>query len=236
MIELRHIGFIPDGNRRWAKLRGISITEAYRVGADKVENVIEWCFERDIKVVTVYVLSMENLLKRSSLELQVLFKLIKEKLRKLRTSSKVHDKKIHVKIIGARELLPRDVVNEIEITEKETKIYDKYYLNLAIAYSGRLEIINAVRSIIEDVVKRKLSPEILNEEVFTKYLYLGDIPYPYPDLIVRTGGEYRLSNFLLYEAAYSELVFLNKYWPEIEERDIDMIIQEYYRRERRYGR
>nr|WP_069807143.1 polyprenyl diphosphate synthase [Vulcanisaeta thermophila] len=232
----RHIGVIPDGNRRWARKVGLSIAEAYRVGADKVEEFLNWSLDLGIKVVTVYALSTENFLNRSKLELELLFSLLKEKLRKIRNYERVHMDGVRVRVIGRTWLLPSDVIEEVRLTEEATAKYSNHYLNLAVVYGGRQEIVDAVKRILTDYQMGLLKISDLNEEVLTKYLYLGDEPYPEPDLIIRTGGEYRLSNFLTYESAYSELYILNKYWPEITREDLLRAIEEYSRRERRFGR
>ncbi|GAB6947372.1 polyprenyl diphosphate synthase [Vulcanisaeta sp. JCM 16161] len=231
-----HIGVIPDGNRRWARKVGISITEAYRIGSDKVEEFLDWSLDFGIRIVTVYVLSTENFLRRSKLELDLLYRLLKEKLIKVRKDDRIHRNRVRVKVIGRTWLLPEDVRREIELTEEATADYSDHYLNLAVVYGGRQEIIDAVRRILIDYNSGRLNISDLNEDVMFKYLYVGDEPYPEPDLIIRTGGEHRISNFLLYETAYSELYILNKYWPEITKEDLKQALDDYARRERRFGR
>ncbi|WP_054857514.1 polyprenyl diphosphate synthase [Vulcanisaeta sp. JCM 16159] len=231
-----HIGVIPDGNRRWARRVGLPITEAYRIGSDKVEEFLNWSLDFGIKIVTVYVLSTENFLRRSKLELDLLYRLLKEKLIKVRRDERIHRNRVRVRVIGRTWLLPEDVRREIELTEEATADYSDHYLNLAVVYGGRQEIIDAVRKLFADYNSGKLSISDLNEETLFKYLYVGDEPHPEPDLIIRTGGEYRISNFLLYETAYSELYILNKYWPEITKEDLKQALDDYARRERRFGR
>ncbi|WP_342765426.1 polyprenyl diphosphate synthase [Vulcanisaeta sp. JCM 14467] len=225
-----------DGNRRWARKVGLPITEAYRIGSDKVEEFLEWTLDFGIKIVTVYVLSTENFLRRSKLELDLLYRLLKEKLIKIRRDERIHRNRVRVRVIGRTWLLPEDVRREIELTEETTADYSDHYLNLAVVYGGRQEIIDAVKKLIIDYNSGKLSISDLNEELLFKYLYVGDEPYPEPDLIIRTGGEHRISNFLLYETAYSELYILNKYWPEISKEDLKQALDDYARRERRFGR
>ncbi|WP_054842168.1 polyprenyl diphosphate synthase [Vulcanisaeta distributa] len=231
-----HIGVIPDGNRRWAKKVGLPITEAYRIGSDKVEEFLNWSLDFGIKIVTVYVLSTENFLRRSKLELDLLYRLLKEKLIKVRRDERIHRNRVRVRVIGRTWLLPEDVRREIELTEEATADYSDHYLNLAVVYGGRQEIIDAVKKILIDYNSGKLNISDLNEEALFRYLYVGDEPYPEPDLIIRTGGEHRISNFLLYETAYSELYILNKYWPEITKEDLKQALDDYARRERRFGR
>ncbi len=231
-----HIGVIPDGNRRWARKMGLSITEAYRVGSDKVEDFLDWSLDFGIKIVTVYVLSTENFYRRSRLELELLYRLLKEKIIKIRNDKRVHRHKIKVKVIGRTWLLPEDVRREIALTEEYTASYSNHYLNLAVIYGGRQEVVDAVKKLLVDINSRKIGISDLDENTLLKYLYVGDEPYPEPDLIIRTGGEHRISNFLLYETAYSELYILNKYWPEITKDDLKETLDDYARRERRFGK
>ncbi len=232
----RHLGLIPDGNRRWARLRGLSIAEAYRIGADRAEEIVYFCFDVGIKVVTLYVLSAENLLRRGREERRLLLDLIKERLAKVRGDERTNRRGVRVKVIGERSLLPEDVLREALATEEATRMYANYYLNLAIAYSGQLEIVNAVNQIVDDVRRGRLTCEKIDENTFRRYLYVSDVPHPFPDLVIRTGGERRLSGFLLYEIAYSELIFVDKYWPDFTKDDLMQALIEYQRRERRFGR
>lgn len=231
-----HIGVIPDGNRRWARKMGLSIVEAYRIGSNKVEEFLEWSLDFGIRIVTVYVLSTENFLGRSKFELELLYRLLKEKLIKVRMDERIHRNRVRVRVIGRTWLLPEDIRREIELTERATEDYSDHYLNLAVVYGGRQELIDAVRKLIVDFNSGKLGMNDINEDTLFKYLYLNDEPHPEPDLVIRTGGEYRLSNFLLYETAYSEIYVLNKYWPEITKEDLKQALDEYARRERRFGR
>ncbi|ADN50328.1 polyprenyl diphosphate synthase [Vulcanisaeta distributa] len=231
-----HIGVIPDGNRRWARKVGLPITEAYRIGSDKVEEFLDWSLDFGIKIVTVYVLSTENFLRRSKLELDLLYRLLKEKLIKVRKDERIHRNRVRVRVIGRTWLLPEDVRREIALTEEATANYSDHYLNLAVVYGGRQEIIDAIKKILVDYNSGKLNISDLNEDTLFRYLYIGDEPYPEPDLIIRTGGEHRISNFLLYETAYSELYILNKYWPEITKEDLKQALDDYSRRERRFGK
>lgn len=231
----RHIGIIPDGNRRWARKLGISIAEAYRVGADKVEDFLNWSLDLGIKTVTVYTLSTENFMNRSKLELELLYSILKEKLIKIRNYERIHRDRVKVRVIGRTWLLPEDVTKEVKLTEEATANYSDHYLNLAVIYGGRQEIMDAIKRLINDYQKGLIKLSDLDEKSLFKYLYVGDEPYPEPDLIIRTGGEYRISNFLLYESAYSELYILNKYWPEVTKEDLINAIEEYSRRERRFG-
>ncbi len=234
---LNHIAVIPDGNRRYAKKYNLSLSEAYKIGAHKAEEFFSWSIDLGIKVITFFVLSTENIINRSKEEINILKELIKEFLNKIRESKLIHEKKVKVKVIGRKWMLPKDLQNEIKATEDLTKDYSNYYLNLAIAYGGRQEIIDGIKKLFEDMKKGIIDINNITENSFMKYLYFGnEVPYPEPDLIIRTGGENRISNFLLYEMAYSELYVLNKYWPEITKEDFLNAIEIYKNRERRFGR
>ncbi|MCS7132872.1 MAG: polyprenyl diphosphate synthase [Aigarchaeota archaeon] len=229
-----HIAIIMDGNRRWALEKGLEPWLGHRAGADKLEEVIEWCLKFGIKVVTFFVLSTENF-KRPSKELSELFNLLKEKAAKYLKSDILHKHRIRVKIIGRKQLLPPDVRTELERLEEETKDYDRLFVNLAIAYGGRAELTDAAKKLAHDVVSGKLRIDQINEEVVGKYLYTADLPIQDPDMIIRTSGEERISNFLLWQSAYSELVFLDVYWPEFRKIDFMRAIRTYQVRARRFG-
>lgn len=236
MVLPRHIAVIPDGNRRFARSRGLDYETAYRMAADKVEEFLEWVHDyKDIKVVTVYTLSTENLARRSPFELQVLYRLLAEKLRMAREDERIHKRRVRVLLIGDLASLPRRVVAEAEETMRATSSYNDYHLVLAMSYGGRREIVEAVRKVVADVLSGKLDVGKIDESALFKYMYTNGIPHPEPDLIIRTGGERRLSNFLLYQGAYAELYFIDKYWPEITREDLDAAIRSYVERERRFG-
>lgn len=230
-----HIAIIMDGNRRWARKRGLPPVLGHRHGARVVENVLRWCYDLGIKVVTLYVLSTENLLRRSEDELENIFKLISEKLDEFLISEDIAKRKTRVKFIGDRSLLPPDIVAKIEELEERTKAYSERFLNLALAYGGRREIVDAVKRIASDVQEGKLKVSDIEEETFERYLYTGDQPHSEPDLVIRTSGEMRISNFLLWQIAYSELIFLDVYWPDFRKIDLLRAIRLYQQRQRRYG-
>ncbi len=229
-----HIAIIMDGNRRWALEKGLEPQFGHRAGADKVEEVINWCLKFGIRIVTFFVLSTENF-KRSSEELAELFNLLKEKATKYLEGDTLHKHRIRVKVIGRRQLLPPDVRAVLERLEEETRNYDNLFVNLAIAYGGRAELTDAAKKLAEDVVSGKLKIEEISEDVIGKYLYTADLPIQDPDMIIRTSGEERISNFLLWQSAYSELVFLDVYWPEFRKIDFMRAIRTYQTRVRRFG-
>lgn len=232
----KHVAIIPDGNRRWARRLGLESWSGHRFGYIKVKEVLKWCWELGIKTVTVYALSTENIMKRSKRELEELFHVIRMGFRELLESSHIHKYKVHVRVIGRLHLLPKDIREYAEKVEEETKKYTKHYLIIALGYGGRQEIVDAVKRLIKDVLNGKLDINSIDENVFSKYLYTGDIPYQEPDLIIRTSGEERLSGFLLWQSAYSELYFCEAYWPEFRKIDFWRAIRSYQRRERRFGR
>jgi tritrans,polycis-undecaprenyl-diphosphate synthase [geranylgeranyl-diphosphate specific] len=229
-----HIGIIMDGNRRWAELKGLEKSLGHVFGAKKVDEVVKWCHELGIKSLTLYVLSTENL-KRSSEEIQLLLKLFKNKLLEIMDNGVLHENQTRFKVIGRRDLIPPDIMQYVEKIEKDTERYSSHFLNIAFAYGGRAEIVDAVKSIAYDVSKKLLDPEEINEETISSRLYTAHLPEPDPDLIIRTSGEERLSNFLLWQSAYSELVFIDVYWPEFRKIDLLRAIRTYQRRKRKFG-
>jgi len=230
-----HIAFILDGNRRWALSQGFPKTAGYRWGASKAEEVLNWCLELGVKTVTLYILSTENIRRRSKEELDAIYSVIKDYARKALNDERFDKNKVKVKVIGLYELLPRDVASLLKKLEEKTKTYDKHVLNLAVAYGGRREIVEATKRIIKEVLEGRLKPSDIDEDIFEKYLFTGSQKHPNPDLVIRTSGEYRLSNFLIWQTAYSELVFLDAYWPEFRRIDLLRAIRLYQKRSRRFG-
>jgi len=233
----KHIAVIPDGNRRYARKYNLSIYEAYKIGSERTLEFLNWCMEFGIKVVTFFVISYDNFLKRSKEDVDAVLRLLREKLKKIREYKNIIEDKVKIKIIGRIHLLSDDIQKEIKLVEDLTKNNSRYYLNLAVVYGSRQEIIDGIKKLFEDFKKGIIDINNLDESLFMKYLYFGDeIPYPEPDLIIRTSGEYRISNYLLYQAAYSELYFIEKYWPEITKEDFINAIEWYKKRERRFGK
>ena len=230
-----HIGIILDGNRRWASNHRLTIDLGHTQGADVVERLLDWCHEIGIKSITLYVLSTENL-QRTSEEVSELFRLIEERLRRLLTDERIYKYKVRVKGIGKFDLLPSEMREILDEVERKTTDFDGHFLNIAVAYGGRTEITDSVRDIAEDVKKGKLSPEEITEETISRRLYTSHLPNPEPDLIIRTSGEERMSGFLLWQGAYSELIFLDVYWPAFRKIDLLRAIRTYQRRQRRLGR
>jgi len=218
-----HVGIILDGNRRWAIKKGLSAFEGHKKGLEKVKNVIKWCRDKGIKILTLFVFSTENW-KRSKKEVKYLMRLAE---RAANENLKEFQKEgIRVKVIGQRENLPKPIQDAIEKAERLTKYNKEMILNLALSYGGRAEIIQVIKGII----KKKIPLRKITEDIISKNLWTSDL-----DLIIRTGKEQRLSNFLIWQAAYSELYFPKKYWPEFTERDLEKAFTDYARRQRRFG-
>lgn len=233
-VKLEHIAIILDGNRRWASENELNPWLGHRKGAETVEQLLDWCEKLDVKLVTLYTFSTENFM-RSPGEIDEIMKITEEKFRKLLTDERIHRNKVHVKIIGRRNLLPESLQKLINEVEKATANYDNQFLNFAIAYGGRAEIVDAARVIAEKVKAGELEPEDIHESTFEKYLYTSHMPKQEPDLIIRTSGEERLSGFLLWQSAYSELAFLDVYWPDFRLIDLLRAIRTFQKRKRRYG-
>jgi len=225
--QIKHLAFIMDGNRRWAKANNLPTLEGHRRGYDVMVNMAKWCSEKGIKVLTVYAFSSDNW-NRSEEEvgyLMDLFRMIFDSA--MEEVAKINGRVI---MIGQKERFPKDLQELIKKAEEKTKNNTGIIFQVGLSYGGRPDIIQAVKRIIND----KIEPEKVTEEFFSSYLWTVDVPDP--DLIVRTSHEFRLSNFLTWQSAYSELLFLEKNWPEITEADLDQIIEEFSQRQRRFGK
>jgi len=223
-----------DGNRRWARARDLVPWEGHWEGADKVENFLDWCLDLDIKTITLYSFSTENF-KRDEKEVTELFKLFERMLERVIKSDRIHKNRVCIRAIGRIETLPEKLQELIQRVEESTQGYDDYYLNIAIAYGGRAEIVDAVQVIAEKVKMGQLEPSDINEQVIEANLYTSHLPYPDPDIIIRTSGESRLSNFLVWQSAYSELFLVDVYWPNFRKIDLMRAIRGYQMRQRRFG-
>lgn len=229
----KHVAIIMDGNRRFAKEMMLEKIEGHRKGRDKLEDVLNWCLDLGIKILTVYAFSTENL-QREEEEIKYLFEMFAEAFRKAAVNEKIHFHQVRIRAIGRIHLLPDYLVEAIRYAEEKTKSYSNYYLNVAIAYGGRAEIVDAVKKIASKVRDGVLRVEDINENTIREHLYTHDIPDP--DLILRTSGEERISNFLLWQCAYSELYFADIYWPAFRKIDFLRAIRSYQLRKRRFGR
>ncbi|ADT83662.1 polyprenyl diphosphate synthase [Thermococcus barophilus] len=229
----KHVAIIMDGNRRWARKLEKPPWYGHLFGSKKLEEILEWCRELNIKTLTVYAFSTENF-KRSPEEVNALMNLFEQKFKELVHDERVHKYGIRVNVIGRRELLPENVRKAAEEAERATRKYSNYILNIALAYGGRSEIVDAIKRIVADIEDGNITKKDIDEELLKKYLYIPNMPDP--DIVIRTGGEIRISNFLLYQIAYSELFFVDVYFPEFRKIDFLRIIREYQKRERRFGK
>ena len=204
-------------------------------GADAVEKLLDWCEELNIKIITLYVLSAENLA-RDDAELHYLYDLIKTRLEKLYNDPRIHKNRMRVKAIGRVELLPESLKEVLNRLDETTKNYDNHFLNVAIAYGGQNELIDAVKKIATKIKEGSIDVNTIDKDVIESCLYTSHLPQPSPDMILRTSGEKRLSGFLLWQSAYSELVFMDVYWPEFRKIDLMRAIRTFQRRARRVGK
>jgi len=226
----RHIAIIMDGNGRWAKKKSLSRVNGHIKGVDAVRAVVTACQELGIKVLTLYAFSIDNW-RRPTDEVTALMGLLKEYLRK--ESKEMIQNNIRLSAIGRVEDLPPDVQNTLQETIKKTEQCDGMILNLALSYGGRSEILYAVQGILADFQRGKIKPEEVTLQRFSQYLWTQKIPDP--DLLIRTSGEFRISNFLLWQIAYTELYVTETLWPDFDRAELLRAIADYQSRERRFG-
>ena len=225
-----HIAIIMDGNRRWAKKNNLDVRLGHKKGAETLENIVKYCNKIGIKYLTVYAFSTENW-KRSKEEVGALMKLLQAYLENFMKRSDASNVKIQ--IIGDRSNLSLPIKKGIEAVENKTKNNTGTVLNIAFNYGGRDEIVKAVKNIALNIKNKNIDIEDINEELISNNLYTKNIPDP--DLMIRTSGEQRTSNFLPWQLVYSEFYFSEKYWPEFTSEDMDKAIEEYNRRNRKFG-
>jgi tritrans,polycis-undecaprenyl-diphosphate synthase [geranylgeranyl-diphosphate specific] len=229
-----HIAIILDGNRRWASNKELGPWFGHEKGAEKVEQLLDWCLKLDVKSITLYAFSTENF-KRPENEVKEIMRIAEEEFRKVLTDERIHKNKVRVKFLGRVKLLPESLQQLMVDVEKATQNYNEHFLNIAFAYGGRAEIVDAAKKIAEKAQRGELNLEKVDEETFEKYLYTSHLPKQDPDLIIRTSGEERLSGFLLWQSAYSELCFLDVYWPDFRVIDLLRAVRTFKNRKRRYG-
>ncbi len=238
-VPPEHIAIILDGNRRWANEQTthpllMKDKWGHGEGADTVEQLLDWCHTIGVKNVTLYTFSTENFA-RNSEEVTQIMSIAEERFCKLLTDERVHRDKVHIKVIGRTNMLPERLQGIIAELEKATANYDNYFWNFAFAYGGRAEIVDATKTIAKKVLDKELEIDDITEQVFEKHLYTSHMTKQDPDMIIRTSGEERLSGFLLWQAAYSELFFLDVYWPDFRRIDLLRAIRVFQHRKRRYG-
>ena len=224
-----HIAIIMDGNRRYARKRGLPPQMGHFFGSRKAEKVLEWCYELGIKTLTVFAFSTENF-RRSEEEKRNLFQLIKRELFRLAEDKRIHKNRVKVRIIGKKELLPKEVLDAASLVEEKTKNYDNFRLNIAIAYGARQEIAEAVRKVLEKVLNGEVKAEEINLRMIEENLY-ENMPV---DIIIRTGKEMRLSNFLIWQSASKYAYFCDVYWPEFRRIDLLRAIRSWQKRVERW--
>ena len=225
-----HIGFILDGNGRWASNKGLPRAIGHKRGAENVEVILRECLRHNIQHVTLYAFSTENW-QRPVYEVKALMSLFKYYLSKKLTQ--LHEENVKVAIVGDISPFSKIIQKYIKNLENLTKDNDGMHLNLALNYGGRAEIVRATKRISTLILKKKIDIEQIDEDIFSYNLDNGSEPDP--DLIIRTAGERRLSNFLLWQSAYSELYFSDKTWPDFSNRDLELALTEYQRRTRKFG-
>ncbi|MCQ4949060.1 isoprenyl transferase [Bittarella massiliensis] len=225
----QHIGFIMDGNGRWAKRRGLPRSAGHRAGAKTFRDMVRYCKDIGIKNMTVYAFSTENW-KRPKEEVEAIMDLLRSYLK---DAFDHREEEVRCLILGDTAPLAPDIVALIKKLEDESRDCKQMTLNIALNYGGRAEITHAVRELAGQVQRGELAPEEITENAISEHLYTAG--QPDPDLIIRPSGEYRTSNFLLWQSAYSELVFMDVLWPDFTRRDLDRAILEYQNRDRRFG-
>ena len=230
----RHIAIIMDGNRRYAEeVLGAEPKEGHKLGRQKLDEVLHWCLDLDIHVLTVYAFSTENF-NRGEDEVSYLMELLEQSLYEFADNPEVHSRRVAINVIGDVTMLPDGVVKAMEYAKERTTGYSDNYLNMAIAYSGRQDITNAIRMIAKDVLEGNIGVDDIDESLVSNYISTTGLPDP--DLVLRTSGEVRISNFLLWQMAYSELYFADVYWPGFRHIDFLRAIRTFQQRKRRFGK
>ena len=224
-MKPRHIAIILDGNRRYARRRGLPPWEGHRRGFKKIKELFRWAIELNITELTLYAFSIQNF-SRDKKEVDFLMKIFEQAFRDVLKTKSVFTEQVRVRVIGKRELLPKQVQTAIKKAEDATSSHTRHTVNFCIAYGGREEIIDAVNSIIRKGVKS------VTEKTIAENLWLADEP----ELIIRTSGEVRTSNFFLWQSVYSEWFFTQKTWPEFTKKDLEAAIRDFESRERRNGK
>ena len=226
----RHVAIIMDGNGRWARRRGLPRLAGHREGAESVRSALRSCRRHGIEFLTLYAFSSENWV-RPRAEVNGLMSLLRTFLRK--QGYELHENEVRLRAVGHLDDLPEPVRRELDRMIEETKHYTKGTLVLALSYGGRAEVVDACRALMDAARRGEVAPAALDEAAFRKYLYLPEVPDP--DFMVRTSGEMRISNFLLWQLSYAELYFTDVLWPDFREAEFDQAIAAYQLRHRRFG-
>ncbi|MBD3256477.1 MAG: di-trans,poly-cis-decaprenylcistransferase [Candidatus Lokiarchaeota archaeon] len=228
----KHVGLIPDGNRRWATKRNMNTNMGHYTGYETVKKILYKLFDAGVKYLSIYALSLENAMKRSEEELKYIYKILKLAVDTVKKEKIVTEEKIRFNVIGRLDLLPQDVRDKINELIEYTKDYDGAFVNVLIMYDGQAEIIDAIKGII----KEKTDPMKIDKKLIKKYLYTHD--FPEVDYIIRTGmaDGARISGFLLWDSSYAEFKFRNEYWPDYDEKMLIEDLYDYVERNRRHGK
>jgi len=227
----KHIGIVLDGNRRFAKRLMLKPWKGHELGFNKLKQLYKWCKELGIKELTLYCFSMQNF-NRPKIEFDFLMDIFVKAANDAVTNEDIHNNKIKINPIGRWHLFPEKVQVALKKAVDATKDYNDFIVNLCLAYGGREEIVDGVKKLAKDLKDGKINAKEINEESFSNYLYMNSEP----DLIIRTGGDKRTSNFLAWQSIYSEWFFVKKFWPEFEKEDLIQCINEFMGRERRFGK
>ncbi len=228
-----HIAIIMDGNGRWAKNRGLKRTEGHKVGAKVFEEISEYCAEIGVKYVTFYAFSTENW-KRSKLEVTAIMNLLRGYLDRMQERVLENEEAgYRIRFLGARDGMPKDIVSRMDDVEKRSADKTRININIAVNYGSRDEIVRGVKDIVREIQSGKINVDDIDEDMISSHLYTAG--QPDPDLIIRPSGEYRLSNYLMWQAAYSEIFIDDVLWPDYTPECLDRAIAEYSKRNRRFG-
>ena len=229
----KHVSIIMDGNRRFAWNKSSKTAVGHAEGKEKLKEVMDWVLDLGVPYFTVYALSTENISERDSEELEILYDLYVSGLDEISKDPRIHDRGVKVQVVGRLEMLPTRVRESIENAENLTSQYSDFTFTVCLAYGGREEIVDAVKSVATDYASGTLDINSINSSEITKRMYASELPDP--DLVIRTSGEERISNFLLWQIAYSELHFTDVFWPSFSKSDLYEAIESYQNRRRRYG-
>jgi len=228
--KLKHIAFIMDGNGRWAKKRGLEAVAGHQAGTDTVIRVLNLAYDAGVEYLTFYAFSTENW-KRPLIEVNGLMKILEQAIDK--NMDEFIERGFRIRMLGRKNRIPLKVIRKLNNAVKKSASNKQMNIMIALNYGGRTEIADAAKRIAEKVVKGEIKTNKINEKIFSDHLYIPDVPDP--DLMIRTSGECRISNFLLWQLSYSELYFTDVLWPDFNDRDFKKALDAYYSRERRYG-
>lgn len=228
---IKHLALIMDGNRRWARLRGFKALYGHKEGVHSVKRAMEFCLDKGIRYLSLYTLSLENLKNRSESEQSYLFELMINEAKEYKKLFLEHD--VKAVVVGDRSKFPDHVKASIEDIERDTHEGKSLQVNFLFCYGGRQEIVDGVKTLLEKIKKGEVKEHEIDENLFEQCLWMHDIPEP--ELIMRTGGAQRLSNFLLYQAAYTELRFLDCFWPELTREHLEQGLESFYQAKQNFG-